>query len=415
MPAKKQSGLDMYLQKHPIRRPERAGGKTTRAKRKPKSKRVRQDVNVKLGPRAPVIKAGVATGFQLHNSPTMAADLETFKIALRDPFDVRAIGARVCDSYTLPTATYHVRTAVKITTNSTGDATGAFLPSPCFSWVSAATSAGGVDPTSGLSKFTQNPVTSWTTAGGAYLVSPLNLSGVLSEYRTVSWGVRFIAKDTALASKGKLYVAVVPTTENAPSWNTMDTVTGTQSAIGEYTVGMDCNNFASIINLPGVRTFSMQDLLRGEVMVCGTPTNAAFYQFKGTMDRQVVSWNTGQVLADEGVFNNATGLVNATAGGRKDVASLRGGRAIIFALSGAPASTNELDVEVIYHLEGSPNIAGSLNGGALVPSSMRPAAGSTALVEKAISMASAARVVFQYITDPANVAAATRAMAWLGL
>ena len=107
--------------------------------------------------------------------------------------------------------------------------------------------------------------------------------------------------------------------------------------------------------------------------------------------------------------------MNSTAGGRKDVASLRGGRAIVLYLSGAPATTNEIDVELVYHIEGTPNITGSGYGGQLVPSAMRPAVGSTNLVEKALAMASKANVLFQFIRDPANVAAATRALSFLGV
>ncbi len=382
--------------------------------RKPqkKNRRPRRDMNTPVRQRQPR-RVGV-TGMRTSASK---ADIEQFRLALCDPFNVKAIGARVIDSYTLPTATYHVRGSMKLITNSTGDCIGAFLPNPCFAYVGTGVNGGGNDPlqSNGWSKFTENPITTFAASpGGAYLISPTTLNTVLTEYRVVSWGVRFLAKDTAMASKGKVYLAVVPTTENAPSWNTMETVTGTDISIGEYTIGMPLTNIAGIVNLPGVRTFSMQDLLRGEVMVCGTPTNPVFYTFKGTADRSNTTWNTGQVLADEGVFNNTTGLVNATAGGRKDVASLRGGRAVLFCISGAPAATNELDVEIVYHLEGTPNIA-SANSGQLIPSSMRPSAGSTALVEKAMAVASAASVVFQYITDPANVTAATRALAFLGL
>lgn len=361
----------------------------------------------------PALTVGFRRQMNYSASGPGGADATHFRLALRDPFAAGAVGARVVDSFTLPTATYHVRGSIKVTTNVSGDAFFAMLPSPCLTFIQPASNFGG--PTiSGLVSFSQN-VAGPTAPGAAYILSPTQLAYSLTEYRTVSWGVRILAKDTATATKGKVYVAMVPTTDNAPSWNTFETVTGTADAIGEYTIGMSVNSINSVVNLPGVKAFSMQDLLRGEVMLCGTPTNTSFYQFKGTADRSVVAWNTGQVLADEGVYNSSTGLVNPTAGGRKDIASLRGGRAMIIFATGMPASTNELDLEVVFHLEGTPNVVGAGTTNALVPSAMRPALGSTNLVEKIVSVASTANELFKYLRDPLVTSSGMKALSFLGL
>lgn len=338
-------------------------------------------------------------------------DRKHFRLALTDPFSIGAVGARVVDSYSIPTAAYHIRVSLKVTTNSSGDAYFALLPSPCLSAVLPSTGSGG-PVISGLNDFSQNTQTG-SAPGAKYVISPSSLALVLTEYRTVSWGARILAKDTATSTKGKVYVAMVPTTDNAPSWNTFETVTGTADSIGEYTIGMSLNSIHSVVNLPGVRTFSMQDLLRGEVSLNGVPTHASFYQFKGTADRSGIMWNTGQVLADEGVFNNTTGLVNATAGGRKDIASIRGGRAMIFFATGMPANTNEFDVEVVFHIEGTPSVVTAGYSGALVPSSMRPSIGDTHTVETIISTCSAAWNLFKYIRDPLSSAGGTRAIEWV--
>lgn len=331
------------------------------------------------------------------------SDIRAFQLALTDPFGPGAIGARVCDSYVIPTATYHIRNSLTCFASGAGTFSCIVFPSPCLTFYNF------VGTSSGLTGFTQNALCS-------YAVSPTTLANTLTEYRTVSWGLRLLAKDTAFASKGKVFIAPVPTTENAPSWNTFETVTGTAAAVGEYTVGVDPTYVPQgIAGMPGVRTFSMQDLLRGEVQAIGTPTNAAFYQFKGTADRSNMAWNTGQVLADEGVFNSTTGLVNATAGGRKDIASLRGGRAFIIHATGLPVSANEFDIELIFHLEGTPNCSGAsgLANGGLIPSSLRSTNGSTGLIEKVIAMATKAQNIVRFIKDPVNVASATRAVAFL--
>jgi hypothetical protein len=244
-----------------------------------------------------------------------------------------------------------------------------------------------------------------------YLTSPTNLANVMSEYRVVSWGIKLIAKDTAFASKGKIFVALVPTTANAPSWNTMETVIASSlDVVGEYACGVGITNLlASIQNYPSCRVFSMQDLLRGEIMVTGLPLNPSFYDFRGTTDRSILTWNTGQILADEGVFNNTTGLVNATAGGRKDVASLRGGMAIAIAVNGCPALSNEFDVEVVYHLEGSPNTnSPSGPGSNVVPSAQQVLGGSTNTVERIISAVRQSVPIVTMLTNSAMADGATK-------
>lgn len=329
-------------------------------------------------------------------------DLEQYRLALRDPFHVDAVGVRVPDSYCFPTVTYHIRTQYVISAGAGGEVTFLFLPSPAFSYLKY---AGGISTPASI--FAQN-----NDAG--YLVSPTELATKLTEYRVVSWGIKLIAKDTAFASKGKLYLALVPTTNNAPSWNTMETVSASSvSVVAEYTAGLTFGYVGNaIMNYPSVKVYSMQDLLRGDVTVTGLPLSASFYDFKGTSDRSNTEWNAGQVIADEGVFNSSTGLVNSTAGGRKDVASLRGGMAVLLYATGLPANTNEFDIEVIYHLEGSPNTSGP--GGypaakmTLIPSAQQVLHGSTSLVESAISTVRRTVPLIRMAAEAVNRFGATR-------
>lgn len=382
---------------------KRAPGRSQRKKKK--NKRLGKSAdgipNITVRPlRTPKRVEGVLT----------SSDFAQFKLALKNPFDARAIGCRVMDSYVTPTVTYHIRGTINVASNSGGDCYMSVLPSPMVTVLQPSQNGGGPAITGSLTAFTQN-TPSATSPGGYYAFAPATMADKLTEYRVVSWGIRFVAKDTALATKGKIYIAQVPTTENSPSWSVLNHVTGSQASLGEYTIGLQLQDLNKIPNLPGVRCFSMQELLRGEVMVVGTPTHQSFYQFKGTANYDQVPWNSNQTLIDEGVFSTVSGaLVNYTTAGRKDPASLRGGRAILIYGSGLPASTNEFDLEYVYHLEGTPNMAGTTNYVQLIPSSMRAATGSSAIVEKAISVASQAYVLYQYIRDPLNSAAGTRAL-----
>lgn len=328
----------------------------------------------------------------------LSAPVSAYTQALRNPFSPGAIGARVPDPHSQPTVTYHFRSTYTMSSSASGTVSAFFLPSPCYSYISDFTGT-MTAPTwtavqSGGTQFAQNK-----PAG--YLVSPTEMTSKLTEYRVVAWGLRLVAKDTATNTKGKIYLATTPTTANAPSWNTMNTVTAADlGVVSEYTCGTDIAFLnGNIQNLPSAKVFSMQDLLRGEIQVNGYPVTSSFYDFKGTTDRNNVAWNVNQVLADEGVFNNTAGLVNATAGGRKDIASLRGGSAVLLYATGLPASTNEFDVEVIYHLEGSPNVV-SYGGGVtgLIPSAQNVVIGSTAIVETAIAKVRAAIPAIRQLT-----------------
>ncbi len=335
-------------------------------------------------------------------------DVAQYRNAIANPFSPSAIGVRVPDSYCFPTVTYHYRTSMVVTSGAAGKASGVILPSPCYSYIS---NDGTV---SGLTAFAQN-------ANAYYCLTPTEMASKLTEYRVVSWGVRFLAKDTAYNSKGKISVALVPTTANAPSWNTLQTITATTiGVVSEYTVGLDTGYLdTSIQSLPSVRVFSMQDLLRGEVQVTGLPLSNTFYDFKGTTDRSGLMWATNTLLADEAVFSTAAspyGLINSTAGGRKDIASLRGGMAIVYYATGLPASVNEFDIELVYHLEGSPNISGpggSVTG--LIPSSQQVLRGSTTLVENIVAGVRTAVPFVRMLTNSLSVDGMTRGIAQLAL
>lgn len=356
------------------------------------------------------VRAATAPIKRVMTYPSTPPDQAQFQLALKDPFSANAIGARVCDSYTVATATYHLRASMTATSSAAGNFSAIVLPSPCLTLVQAAGNIAG--SVSGLTPFPQNTQT-LTQSGASYLVAPASMGNVLVEYRVVAWGLRLVAKDTATGTKGKVYVASVPTTANAPSYTTFGTVTADAGSMGLFAAGQDERFLSYIVNLPGVRCFSMQDLLRGEVVMNGTPAHSDFYDFRGTVDRAQQAWSTGYVVADEVVMNAAAGtLVNSTSAGRKDPASIRGGRAFLIYASGLPASTNEFDMEIVYHLEGVPQVNGVSN---LIPSSTRATSGSTAIVEKAIAVASAASNLFKYVRDPLNQAAAMRALQFIGL
>lgn len=374
-------------------------GQKKRAQRAPQRKQKSRGPSRRVVKARPVGKSHPLVG----NGTSTQPDVRQYHLALTNPFHPGSVGARVPDSFVIPTVTYHVRSAILCNSNVSGTFSCAIYPSPCLSMTVALGTVSG-----GVTSFAAN-------TSSYYIANPNTVSSVLTAYRVVSWGVRIVPKDTMFAAKGKFYIAVVPTTANAPSFNTLNTVTATDNdVIGEYLVGMglQTGGMAQIVNQPSVRAFSAADLLRKEIQLAGVPVSPSFYEFKGTMDRHV-PWNTNQNLADEAVFDTTTKLlVNATTAGRKDPGSIRGGCAFLLYATGLPPSTQEFDLELVYHLEGEPNLGAIPTGGSLVPSSMRVLHGSTSLVEQALSAAHTAGKVISMVNDP--VGSAIRGIAAAG-
>lgn len=309
--------------------------------------------------------------------PRASDDVKQYEVALRHPFAISAMGVRVPDSFCFPTVTYHYRTSLIMTADGSGNISMAIFPSPALTMAQEqGTLSGGA--------------TSFTANGEVYyLVSPTQLASKLTEYRVVSWGIRLLAKDTAFNSKGKVSIAMVPTTNNAPSWNSVENTTATSTGVvTEYIAGFNVQYLSSTINnYPAVRTFSMQDLLREDIEVSGMPLNASFHDFRGTTDRTTTPWSATTFLADE-VVTSGTALTSGVAAGRKDVANLRGGVAILICATGLTGNLNAFDVDIIYHLEGTPNLsdgAGFTTG--IVPSSQAVVNGSAMLVDRAMHRA----------------------------
>lgn len=306
--------------------------------------------------------------------PRGTDDVSQFHVALKQPFSTIAMGVRVPDSYCFPTVTYHYRSSIPLISDSSGRISLAVFPSPALTLASG----NGVVSAGATSFASNNQV--------FYLVSPTELASKLTEYRTVAWGIRILAKDSAFSTKGKLSIALVPTTNNAPSWNTLQTAGATGTGVAtEYIAGFDIGFLdSSILNYPAVKTFSMQDLMREDIEVPGMPLNESFYDFRGTTDRTTTPWSATTNIGDE-VATTATALINSTTIGRKDVASVRGGIAILIVASGLPATSQAFDVDIVFHLEGSPNLSSASGAVAgLVPSSQAVLNGSAMTVDKAL-------------------------------
>lgn len=333
-------------------------------KNKPKNQNVRrkQMVNAfrltKVGPRRNVMAVA-------------AADM--FRRICRDPFDQSAYGARVPDSYSLPTLTYHLRATYQCVSNSGGNFECAVGANPCIAFGLGAGTIQGAG-----TAYANNP-------NFYYLMSPSQIIPFASAYRVVGWGVRLIAKDTPYAEKGRVYSSVVPNTGTQPTFNTLNNTQAFNVPLaGQYLFGYNLGSSwpSQIQNLSNVQTFSLQDvLMTGSLTMSVSPSHGDQYRFRGVMEDSIELWNTNEHVFQNGIFNS-TG--NVSSGGALDTTSCAGTNTVLLYVTGMPASSNEFDLDVVYHIECVPNVSWNTTTG-FTPSGADASVGTTQQTETILS------------------------------
>lgn len=293
-----------------------------------------------------------------------------YRVAIRNPFSPAAIGARVPDSYSYPTVCYHINATLQCTPVS-GNFEIMLLPSPCFSYIV------GAGTYSGLPAFSAN-----TTAG--YTVSPTIMATYLTTFRVVAWGVRIILKDTQTNTKGRFYCATVPTPRSGVTWGILNANSaGGQVNISSGTVGYVVGTAtpAGVQSLSSCTMFSTQDMLQtGSRAIAVSPSHVSQYEFRGVQDG--VTWGTLGV--GDAVAVNSSGVVLTD--GMHDPVNLAGGAAVIVFGSGMETG-NVFDLDLVYHLEGTPAVQNNGAGTTFAPSAQDVVVGDTNTTEKELAKA----------------------------
>jgi len=297
-------------------------------------------------------------------------------MAIRDPFHERALGCRVPDAYSFPTVCYSLKSTISIIAPAGGTVELAFLPSPCFSVISATVPAisGGFVP------FAAN-------ANAGYLTTPAKIAQFMTNFRIVAWGIRVVLKDTQTLSKGRFYVAMIPAQRSgatAAFYN--GSAAASVPAFAANTIGYALGtNGTAIQGFSTCQSFTVQDVLQtGSRIMSVSPSHAAQYEFRTTVDANSVNWNPTSNPLDAGGFSNV-GAVNF--GGYHDPVSLAGGAVILIYASGLETG-NVFDIDLVYHLEGTPVVfAASANDILMTPSAQDVCTGSAVTPERELAQA----------------------------
>jgi len=277
-----------------------------------------------------------------------------YKKALLNPFDSSANGARVPDMYSAPTATVRLTKRFTVTSDATGNIALVCLPNACINCVCDAGSvSGGV---------------LWSTWGGtsigtASLITcpTTSISGRLSSYRIVGWGIKVIDVASMTNVAGVVTIAkVIPNTRAfVPSRLPIGgNMTASSTAIIQswyanmgipYTGANDAARIdvTGLSALPEHNVYTGLELAQSGARIISKPVSPLAFEF------QLVSDSS---LGDDLTVGASTTNIII---GDSSYARLSPFETIIVGGSGFPNTTASLDIEIVYHLEGQPAVQGA--------------------------------------------------------
>jgi len=304
--------------------------------------------------------------------------VNTFTRAIQKPFAPSSFGCRVPDLFSFPTTTYHSHGTHVIQSDASGVGSVLHLPNPLLSLIDIHKVQGAVTgsvASTSCGSLYQTGYYGACVTGVSGSQGTNNLATIYLDYRVVSWGVKLSNLIPELSATGRVFIYIIPCTDEVPGYNALATGTPNSNIIYNITGASSASlDSAAVLNFPTAFELTEQDLLHGDIEIHGTYVSPRYYDFHAAGDYNV--FTTGFTTGDN-VIANATG--NITISSNRDPTRMVGGCMIGVYFEGFPASTKCLNIEYVYHLEGTPVV--STAGSSPIPS-MQPAAviGSTDIV-----------------------------------
>lgn len=281
------------------------------------------------------------------------SDAGMYKTALMNPFSDAALGARVPDQFFAPTATLALREIVTMQNNAQGLAEVILLPSVIQPAVSF---RGSIANGTTLTLPDGN-----TYANGVITNDATALVAKITNHRIVSWGVRIRNTSSLTATSGVLTVAALPTRDRTRCpGNLQIGPTPALSAIASANaenylrgIGIPFSgsgttasvDTTSLLDLPFHARYQGVQLAEQTFEVHPKMCSPAALHFRNS---------TNSTWGLDSSYYNASGAT--TGDGSYTLAD--GWTPIVVAFSGGSttAGAQTFDLEVIYHIEGSPNV-----------------------------------------------------------
>lgn len=279
--------------------------------------------------------------------PANNLPLVAYKAALSRPFSLASQGARVPDMYSVPTTTRHITRKLTLSSNASGECDLVVLPTAYLHAVSPRGSVVGGS--------------NWITLDGATLVNgciltlPSAMASQLTNYRIVGYGVKVIGIASMTSNAGSLTIATVPAegslnltssigNQSANSNNAFHTVANTLTAYGIPNAS-NVVAVSALPTLPNSVESSCVNVSERPITVTPKLCSPNAFTFKNTSD-----------IGPGFTLQNQTSAVSISVG-NSSYLSFGGFESVVIAATGCPASTSMFDIEIVYHLEGTPFIS----------------------------------------------------------
>jgi hypothetical protein len=292
------------------------------------------------------------------NAVGLTPDANKYKQGLLNPFSDAAIGARLPDQYFAPTVTYAVREFLTVKVEANGEFDIVICPNPIYVAYSTRNSI-----TNGS---TMTMKDSTTYANAQYVNSLTSLASKVSNYRIVNWGIRVRQTQSINTTQGTLTAALFvpkdglyhPTigTSGAPvgnqslasgNWNT-STIGTYLLAAGLPATGSGTSgkiDIGSLVDFPYHMRASCVNCAENTYEIAPKLVSPTSQHFRGSYDTVFGTDITGQ---------NSVAFVQP---GDASYVLVDGWTNIVLSGSGLAAnSAGAVDIEVVYNIEGNPQL-----------------------------------------------------------
>jgi hypothetical protein len=271
--------------------------------------------------------------------------LSQYGFALADPFNDKAIGARVPDMFSAPTVTYRARGTMTIGSNASGVASLLLNAAPHISTIDM---TGSSVTTSGQQNYP-------TTNAGVYQSATIsNLYGDFSTYRVVGagWKIRNLLPPTS--ATGRIIIAPAASVGVVPGPGYLTLYSSTNEILARDLVGIDTGSTTSgflsdILEFPDSVEYTIQDIISNSISLNSKPLSPQAFNFANT---NLNINNTGPSETGDVFYTTSSGLV---AGGENANDRIYGWESFMLRAEGLPVSTAAcFEVQYVVHLEGIP-------------------------------------------------------------
>jgi len=290
----------------------------------------------------------------------------SYELALFDPSNPNAAGARVPDPWGTATVPFKMHSRVSIISDSTGNFDFIFIGRP----KQTAVINNGTIGTGSLTAY----------AGGTkwyYAESTATLTAKAQSWRMVGNGLSITNIQATGTATGSFYAARVPMCKHLYGPNLLDSVTVASASVSlEKVCGVSADSAGyvpvSIENFQEKAKYDVSEYMGRRTLLNNKPISGAAYDFfntEPTVGDQVTA--TQRVFTDV-VVNSSNAVAYGDCDSADDTAA-EGWTCILIRGTGYPVSVPVIEIECFTHWEGVPTVNTTVGGGSVsLPANVKP-------------------------------------------